>query len=60
MKLTYNGKHANVAVVLPSGRTVNAARGDSIDFSAQDSKALLQLPGWNREPSIAISEETQS
>lgn len=54
MKLTYSGKHANVAVRLPNGRRVTAERGETISVSASEGKILTALPGWDSPVLIPV------
>lgn len=50
MRVTYNGKHATVAVKL-GDRFVTCDRGGSVDVTAADAKILAGLPGWTKTPS---------
>jgi len=55
VNVTYNGKHANVAVVI-DGREVVAARGETIEVTEAQAKRLAKLPGWTRERPIKAEE----
>lgn len=55
MNVTYNGKHANVAVVI-DGREVAAARGETIEVTEAQAKRLAKLAGWTRVQAIKPEE----
>jgi len=61
VKITYNGKHADIAVGLPGGKSVVATRGVAIEVDAKTAKILNALPGWTKSAPVqpvTVSEES--
>ena len=55
MKIVYKGKHANVAVGLPGGNSINAERDVPIEVNAATAKILKSMAGWSQSSTTPIT-----